>query len=308
MVYHVLPTYFNSSHGQSVLYFLLIFYATIIPQLIFTVTDKLRNPLCPWPVVAAHLAAHLLSTVLDPADINLRLKQKQEGIKPVPKLDKAIHKHVIENYFCNLLPKLKFQQRDKQHCSSCNKCIQDFDHHCKWLNNCVGSRNYRTVYRTLISATVGLIIITLPRHCPAVIAYFLDSKTGRVLKPYEAYWSSSSRWANDTLTILTAVANLHGTGLFHVLFISCSDLAFVLVLPVQLCAGASGHCACCASCSTFTCTCTSAAMSTYDYIMGHQRGVLQRTTTRRSRIGAARAMPTIEMAACRPTTELHLVC
>ncbi len=45
-----------------------------------------------------------------------------------------------------------------KHCRACDRCVEGFDHHCKWLNNCVGASNYRSFF-ALVATTVSLLAL-----------------------------------------------------------------------------------------------------------------------------------------------------
>ncbi|KAG7376221.1 hypothetical protein PHYPSEUDO_014056 [Phytophthora pseudosyringae] len=46
---------------------------------------------------------------------------------------------------------------DTRHCGRCNKCIPGYDHHCIYLNTCVGTRNY-PLFAGLLSCSILLLL------------------------------------------------------------------------------------------------------------------------------------------------------
>jgi hypothetical protein len=51
--------------------------------------------------------------------------------------------HALPNVFRCSACNDYFKGGNRKHCYSCNKCVIGFDHHCRYLNQCVGSANYK---------------------------------------------------------------------------------------------------------------------------------------------------------------------
>lgn len=41
-----------------------------------------------------------------------------------------------------------------RHCNICNQCVNRFDHHCPWVNNCVGASNHGWFFAYIFSVTI----------------------------------------------------------------------------------------------------------------------------------------------------------
>ena len=54
-----------------------------------------------------------------------------------------------------------YTTKDSRHCTICNKCCEGFDHHCYWVNNCIGNDNYCFFMQFLFASFLNFLIMII---------------------------------------------------------------------------------------------------------------------------------------------------
>ena len=172
-----LPLYYVQIIAMLMIFFILLMhYLTLCVNI----------PTHPWQwlvivlssvIILPFLIIFMVMSCMDPAEDTV----VNQSHGPRHDYDPRQHGRVITNLYCNICD--VHVTNKAKHCSACNKCIYAFDHHCIWLNTCVGGKNYRLFLSMLVLIILGTLIIFI-NSLLQFIGSFQSSSSSLSLKPF----------------------------------------------------------------------------------------------------------------------------
>jgi len=110
---------------------------------------------------------YVLAIITDPGSVPKKWKPEnidEEKLKQIQEMSHKGYKEVPKDFnsitsvkWCRKCPQHHWKPPRAHHCSECERCVLKMDHHCPWVNNCVGHNNHKYFFLFLIHIVIQAI-------------------------------------------------------------------------------------------------------------------------------------------------------